>query len=49
MGTNGQPVASNQVKEMMIENAGQILASFYSGIFSSLLQNLSRNIPMQSF
>ena len=38
-GVNGQMVASQATKTMMIENSGAIMANMFSGMFSGMLSN----------
>lgn len=40
----GRPVASEAVRAMVIDNAGAILASFYSGMFATYLQQFTNNL-----
>ena len=46
---NGIPIASGQVKQMCIENSGQILANFYAGIFQNMLSMVANNLNVRQY
>ena len=41
---HGQPVASEAVKNMMVDNAGLILANMFSGMFSQMMEQIKNNM-----
>jgi hypothetical protein len=43
-GNNGLPIASEAVKQMMIENSGVILQNMFGGMFSQMAMNMMSQI-----
>ena len=46
---NGQPIASEAVRKLVVENSGAILTNFYSGIVSSMMHTFAANIRNGQF
>lgn len=43
----GQPVAQEAVKRMVVENAGAVLSSMYSGMAASMIQNFKNSLQIR--
>jgi hypothetical protein len=48
-GEHGAPIASQKVKELIIDNSGLILQNMFGGMFSAMLSEFSQNLRNRQY